>query len=204
MRLRGRQSRAAAGRACRGERRRHATRWSSRAPSRLDRLGHGMAAGRLEIYGDVGAYLGQGMNGGRIELFGSAGRLCRRRDARRHVHVTRRCRRFPGSALPGDRFGMAEGTVLVGGDAGDRVGDRMRRGLIAVHGRLGDYAASRMIGGTIVAWPAAAPTPATPCAAARCCSTAPPTLLRHLRRQRHAPAASPPRLPATAAASAAA
>jgi len=54
-------------------------------------------------------------------------------------------------SLPGDPAGMAEGTVLVGGDAGDRVGDRMRRGLIAVHGRIGDYAASRMIGGTIVA-----------------------------------------------------
>jgi formylmethanofuran dehydrogenase subunit C len=41
--------------------------------------------------------------------------------------------------------------VLIGGDAGDRVGDRMRRGLIAVAGGLGDFAASRMIGGTIMA-----------------------------------------------------
>ena len=39
----------------------------------LDRLGHEMAAGLLQIYGDAGAYLGQGMAGGRIELFGSAG-----------------------------------------------------------------------------------------------------------------------------------
>ena len=67
------------------------------------------------------------------------------------IHVTANVGDFLGAALPGDPAGMEEGTVLVGGDAGDRVGDRMRRGLIAVHGRLGDYAASRMIGGTIVA-----------------------------------------------------
>ena len=67
------------------------------------------------------------------------------------IHVTANAGDFLGAALPGDPAGMAEGTVLVGGDAGDRVGDRMRRGLIAVHGRVGDIAASRMIGGTIVA-----------------------------------------------------
>ena len=45
--------------------------------------------------------------------------------------------------------GMAGGALLVGGDAGDRLGDRMRRGLIAVRGTAGDFAAQRMIGGTI-------------------------------------------------------
>ena len=126
-----------------------------------------MARGRLEIYGDVGAYLGQGMSGGRIELFGSAGVYAAAGMRGGTIHITADAGDFLGAALPGDPAGMAEGTVLVGGDAGDRVGDRMRRGLIAVHGRIGDYAASRMIGGTIVALAAAAaPIPATPCAAA--------------------------------------
>lgn len=117
----------------------------------LDRLGHQMAAGRIEAYGDVGAYLGQGMSGGRIELFGSAGVYAAAGMRGGTIHITANAGDFLGAALPGDPAGMAEGTVLVGGDAGDRVGDRMRRGLIAVHGRIGDYAASRMIGGTIVA-----------------------------------------------------
>jgi formylmethanofuran dehydrogenase subunit C len=117
----------------------------------LDRLGYAMAGGRLDIYGDVGAYLGQRMSGGRIELFGSAG-VCAAAEMRGGtIHLTANAGDFLGAALPGDAAGMTEGTVLVGGDAGDRLGDRMRRGLIAVHGRTGDHVASRMIGGTIVA-----------------------------------------------------
>jgi formylmethanofuran dehydrogenase subunit C len=117
----------------------------------LDRLGHGMAGGSLQIYGDVGAYLGQGMSGGRIELFGSAGVYAAANMRGGTIHVTANVGDFLGAALPGDSAGMEDGTVLVGGDAGDRVGDRMRRGLVAVRGRLGDFAACRMIGGTIVA-----------------------------------------------------
>jgi formylmethanofuran dehydrogenase subunit C len=116
----------------------------------LDRLGHGMECGRLEIYGDVGAYLGQGMSGGRIELFGSTGVYTAANMRGGTIHVTAHVGDFLAAALPGDAAGMQDGTVLVGGNAGDRVGDRMRRGLIAVHGRLGDFAASRMIGGTIL------------------------------------------------------
>jgi formylmethanofuran dehydrogenase subunit C len=117
----------------------------------LDRLGHGMASGRLEIQGDAGAYLGQGMTGGRIDLFGNAGVLAAAGMRGGLIRITGDAGDFLGGALPGDPHGMAEGTVLVGGNAGDRVGDRMRRGLIAVAGRLGDCAASRMVGGTIVA-----------------------------------------------------
>jgi formylmethanofuran dehydrogenase subunit C len=117
----------------------------------LDRLGRGMMGGRLEVYGDVGAYLGQDMSGGRIELFGSAGAYAAAGMRGGVLHVTADAGPFLGAALPGDRFGMTGGAVVVGGDAGDRVGDRMRRGLIAVAGTLGDFAASRMIGGTVLA-----------------------------------------------------
>ena len=116
----------------------------------LDRLGHGMAGGLLQIYGDAGAYLGQGMTGGRIELFGSAGIHAASQMRGGTIHVTANAGDFLGAALPGDGVGMQEGVVLVGGDAGDRVGDRMRRGLIAVRGKLGDLPAARMIGGTIL------------------------------------------------------
>ena len=39
---------------------------------------------------------------------------------------------YLGTALPGDRHGMRDGVVIVGGAAGAGVGDRMRRGLIAI------------------------------------------------------------------------
>lgn len=116
----------------------------------LDRLGHGMTGGLLQIYGDAGAYLGQAMTGGRIELFGSAGIYAAAQMRGGAIHLTANAGDFLGAALPGDVAGMEEGVVLVGGDAGDRAGDRMRRGLIAVHGKLGDLPAARMIGGTII------------------------------------------------------
>lgn len=117
----------------------------------LDRLGHRMAAGRLEVHGDVGAYLGQDMTGGRIELTGHAGVYLAAGLRGGVVSVSGDAGDFAGAALPGDRFGMTGGMVLVGGELGDRAGDRMRRGLIAAVGRLGDFAASRMIGGTVFA-----------------------------------------------------
>lgn len=118
----------------------------------LDRLGQGIAAGRIEIEGDVGAYLGQDMSGGRIELVGNAGAYAASGMSGGVLTVRGAAGSFLGGALAGARFGMSGGTVIVEGDAGDRAGDRMRRGLIAVRGRLGDFTASRMIGGTILGW----------------------------------------------------
>lgn len=116
----------------------------------LDGLGHGMASGRLEIHGDVGAYLGQGMRGGRIELFGSAGPFAAAGLSGGTIHIHADAGDCLGAALPGERHGMRGGTVVVGGRAGDRVGDRMRRGLVVVQGDAGSFAAARMIGGTIL------------------------------------------------------
>jgi formylmethanofuran dehydrogenase subunit C len=45
---------------------------------------------------------------------------------------------------------MNGGTILVEGSAGIEVGMRMRRGLIAVKGRVRDFAGLQMKGGTIV------------------------------------------------------
>lgn len=118
--------------------------------SALDRLGHGLRHGRVEVYGDVGAFLGQDMTGGRIELFGSAGPYAAAGMKGGVIHIQANAGHRLGGALPGEARGMLDGTVMVGGDAGDRLGDRMRRGLIVVHGRTGDLPASRMIGGTIV------------------------------------------------------
>ena len=72
-----------------------------------------------------------------------AGRGRRRRRFRGHRHARRPARRARlrgqqlGGALPGDRAGMRGGEILVHGDAGDQVGAGLRRGLIAVAGRVG-------------------------------------------------------------------
>jgi formylmethanofuran dehydrogenase subunit C len=46
-------------------------------------------------------------------------------------------------------MGMKGGIILVKGNAGQRVGDHLRRGLILIEGNAGDYCGSRMTAGTI-------------------------------------------------------
>lgn len=94
--------------------------------------GRDMSGGRLEIKGSAGPWLGTAMKGGLISASGSAG-----------GHV--------GGWRAGESFGITGGTIVVGGNAGERVGDRMRRGTIIIKGRCGPYAGSRMLGGTILA-----------------------------------------------------
>jgi formylmethanofuran dehydrogenase subunit C len=55
-----------------------------------------------------------------------------------------------GGPLAGEMAGMRGGIVIVRKDAGDRVGDRMRRGTIVVEGRAGSHAGCRMIAGTLL------------------------------------------------------
>jgi len=45
---------------------------------------------------------------------------------------------------------MNDGTILITGNAGMRLGDRMRRGTIIVKGNVGDYCGARMLAGTVV------------------------------------------------------
>src|SRR5262249_46601917 len=54
-----------------------------------------------------------------------------------------------GGALPGERQGMREGLLIVGGNAGGGAGDRMRRGTIAIAGATGPFCGARMAAGTI-------------------------------------------------------
>ena len=44
---------------------------------------------------------------------------------------------------------MTGGLIVIEGHAGDRAGDRMRRGTIFIRGKCGAFAGSRMVGGTI-------------------------------------------------------
>ena len=51
--------------------------------------------------------------------------------------------------MSGETVGMSGGVLHVRGDAGERAGDRLRRGVILIEGRAGAYAGSRMIAGTL-------------------------------------------------------
>src|SRR6185436_2636860 len=98
-----------------------------------------MTNGRLIINGNAGRWAASGMQGGQVEIAGSAGDRV-------------------GGPLAGEMAGM-RGVVVVRGDVGERVGDRLRRGTIVVEGRAGAYAGSGMIAGTLIVRRAAGPLP---------------------------------------------
>ena len=127
---------------------------------------HPPAGKRLEIHGTPGKHLACYMDGGEVEVFGSAwhqtantmnagtvgarargrcGRVTpcaaaslhrarRLRLARRHQHeaVRRKCP-----------------VIVIGGDAGNFLGEYMAGGIIVLMGRAGDHLASGMHGGVI-------------------------------------------------------
>ena len=119
------------------------------ACDKLDRIGAGMTHGRIAVRGHAGAYVGADMRGGVIEVHGNVGAYAASGMHGGLLHVTRDAGDFLGAGLPGDRRGMRGGTVVVGRNAGARVGDRMRRGMILIQGNAGDYCGSRMVAGTI-------------------------------------------------------
>jgi formylmethanofuran dehydrogenase subunit C len=84
------------------------------------------------LHGQAGPYAAAGMTGGSFEATGDVGDNF-------------------GGALLGEMRGMSGGIAILRGNAGQRIGDRMRRGTIIVEGNVGAYAASRMIAGTIIA-----------------------------------------------------
>lgn len=119
------------------------------ACEKLDRIGAGMTHGHITVRGHAGAYVGAEMRGGVIEVHGNVGAYAASKMHGGLLHVTRDAGDFLAAGLPGDRRGMRGGTVVVGRNAGARVGDRMRRGMVLIEGNAGDYCGARMVAGTI-------------------------------------------------------
>ena len=94
-------------------------------------LGAFMKGGAIEVTGNTSDWVGAEMRGGLIRIGGDAGGQI-------------------GAAYRGSLKGMSGGTILIGGSAGIEVGMRMRRGVIAVRGKVRDFAGLQMKGGTIV------------------------------------------------------
>ena len=117
--------------------------------ARFDRLGWQLDDGCIEVDGNIGHYLGAEMRAGKIRVGGRAGAFaaCEMRGGA--LRVDGDVGDFAAASLPGSMDGMRGGTLLVGGNAGERCGDRMRRGTLLIAGRAGDFVASRMVAGTI-------------------------------------------------------
>ncbi|MBX9925787.1 MAG: formylmethanofuran dehydrogenase subunit C, partial [Hyphomicrobiaceae bacterium] len=117
----------------------------------VDGLGTAMTSGRLVIEGDAGDRTGAGMKGGRIDVRGGAGASVGAGQSGGLIHVAGSVGDGAGGLLPGKRFGMTGGTIVVDGSSGARTGEKMRRGTILVRGSTGALTGARMLGGTIVA-----------------------------------------------------
>jgi formylmethanofuran dehydrogenase subunit C len=116
---------------------------------RLDGIGRGLDGGEIVVEGDCGAYLGEGMRTGEIRITGSAGPFAACGMVGGVLRIDGSAGDCLGAARPGERIGMRDGLVLVGGDIGDRAGDHMRRGAIFGGGDAGSWCGARMIAGTI-------------------------------------------------------
>ena len=96
-----------------------------------ERLGSGLAAGRVLVDGKVGNEAGLAMSGGTLIITGKAGDRT-------------------GAAPPGYKRGMTGGELIVRRSAGAEAGAFMRRGLLVVGGDAGDRAGLGMIAGTVI------------------------------------------------------
>lgn len=118
--------------------------------ARVKWIGRGMTRGRIAISGNAGMHLGAFMSGGVIEVSGNASDWVGGEMSGGLIRVGGNVGGQIGAAYRGSQSGMRDGTILVGGTAGLEVGMRMRRGIIAIRGRVRDFAGLQMKGGTIV------------------------------------------------------
>jgi formylmethanofuran dehydrogenase subunit C len=117
---------------------------------RVKWIGRGMTRGRIVIAGNAGMHLGAYMKGGTIEVTGNASDWVGAEMRGGVIRIGGDAGGQIGAAYRGSLAGMNGGTILIGGSAGIEIGMRMRRGIIAVKGRVRDFAGLQMKGGTIV------------------------------------------------------
>ena len=120
------------------------------ACDRLDRLGEGMTGGELAVAGNVGIQAGRLMSGGRLTIDGDAGPWAASGMSGGTIEIRGDAGDRLGGPLAGETTGMRGGIVVVRRNAGERAGDRMRRGTIIIDGAAGAYAGSRMIAGSVL------------------------------------------------------
>lgn len=119
--------------------------------SRAHRIGAEMAAGRIDVVGDVGRHAGERMTGGSLAITGRAGDWLAAEMSGGSVTVGGDAGDNVAAALPGSDVGVRGGMVIVAGHVGGLAGARMRRGILAVAGSCGPATALEMRAGSVVA-----------------------------------------------------
>jgi len=118
--------------------------------SRVKRIGFGMSAGEIMVYGDAGVHLGEEMKGGRITVGGNADSWLGAMMKDGTIEVKGNAGDYVGAAYRGSVKGMRGGTIIIHGNAGNELGNFMRKGLIKVYGNTAQFAGLHMKNGTIL------------------------------------------------------
>ena len=118
--------------------------------SAFERIGYGMTEGSIVVFGDAGAFTGALMRGGEIYISGSVGDFSASSMSGGLVRIESSAGNYLGAGAPGSKFGMKDGCIVVNGDAGIRLGQRMRRGLIVVGGSVETGTCAGMVAGTVI------------------------------------------------------
>jgi formylmethanofuran dehydrogenase subunit C len=115
------------------------------------RLAAGMTSGALEVEGDAGEWALAGLQGGEVRVSGSVGHGAAAGISGGLVRIDGAAGDRLGGLMPGFQYGMSGGEIRVRGRAGALVGERQRRGLIAIGSGIGPQPGLGMLAGTIVA-----------------------------------------------------
>ncbi len=118
--------------------------------AKLERIGTGWKRGTIKVIGNAGSFTAQSLRGGCVHVEGSVGDFSGCGINGGQLVIEADAGNGLGASLPGEKIGMNEGWIVVKGNAGTRLGNRMRRGLIAVYGDVGVGACSNMISGTVL------------------------------------------------------
>lgn len=113
-------------------------------------IGRGMTRGSIHIAGNAGMHTGAYMQGGCITISGNASDWIGGEMRGGHIHIRGNAGGQIAAAYRGSMSGMAGGSIFIEGTAGIELGMRMKRGLIAVRGKVKDFAGTQMKGGTII------------------------------------------------------
>lgn len=118
--------------------------------TRVKRIGQGMKAGRIEIFGSAGMHLGAEMAGGSIVVHGDAGAWGGMEMKGGVLQILGDAGDHIGSAYRGSWRGMSGGQITIGGNARSQLGGGLVGGRIVVEGSVQNFCGIRQGGGAIL------------------------------------------------------
>ena len=127
--------------------------------ARVNRIGHRMTAGTMQIHGDAGVHTGWQMQGGRIEVQGNSDDYLGAEMTGGTIVVSGDVGNHAGSRFNGEKIGMNRGQIFIQGSAGHGLGQGMRRGTIVVGKQAGKLVGWNMLAGTILCLQGCGPHP---------------------------------------------